>query len=113
MKQRDLLIISVSAFILTILWVIFTIYHNLATSTVSNPLSIQVLPIDPNFDTKTIDSLKNRVQVNPLYEISSVNSNFVTPTPTPTASPTPPQDNTNQSSESADLNLVPTETISP
>lgn len=85
MKQKDLLIILVPAFILTILWVIFSIYHSYVTSTINDPLSIQILPIQGKFDTKTIEDLKNRESVNPLYEVQKAS---VSATPEPTEEPT-------------------------
>ena len=85
MKQRDLLIIIVPIFILTILWVMFTIYHNSTTSTIEDPLTIQIIPISGQFDLKTLDSLKNRTKVEPEYE-SGLTVNQLSPTPVP---PTP------------------------
>ncbi len=80
MKQKDFLIILVPLFILTVLWVIFNIYHNYVTSTIKDPLSIQIIPIVGKFDTQVLNRLKGRERINPLYEISSQ----ISPTPTPT-----------------------------
>jgi hypothetical protein len=82
MKQRDILMIIVPLFILTVLWVMFTIYHNYTTSTIQDPLSIQIIPIDGNFDTKTLDKLKQRQNIQPDYE-ATVSSVDLSPTPTP------------------------------
>ena len=83
MKQKDILIILVSLFILTVLWVIFNIYHNYVTSTIKDPLSIQIIPIEGKFDKDTISKIKNRKRVDPLYEIQPQISN----TPTSTEEP--------------------------
>ncbi|MBI2621138.1 MAG: hypothetical protein HYW63_00635 [Candidatus Levybacteria bacterium] len=69
MKQRDFLIILSSFFILTVLWVIFNIYHSFVTSTIKDPLSVQIIPIEGTFDLNTINKLKARKRVSPLYEI--------------------------------------------
>lgn len=79
MKQKDFLIILVPLFILTVLWVIFNIYHNFVTSTITDPLTIQIIPIEGKFDIQEISRLKDRERINPLYEISSQ----ISPTPTP------------------------------
>lgn len=71
MKQKDFMIILVPLFVLTILWVIFNIYHSFVTSTIKDPLSIQIIPIEGKFDTGTVNEVKNRKKVNPLYEIQA------------------------------------------
>lgn len=96
MKQKDFLIILVPLFVLTVLWVVFNIYHNYVTSTIKDPLSIQIIPIEGKFDTNTINKIKNRKRVDPLYEIEIQ----ISETPTPTQE---------VSSESADVS--PTETL--
>lgn len=88
MKQKDFLIILVPAFILTILWVVFSIYHNYVTSTIKDPLTFQTIPIDGKFDKLTIENIKNRQRINPLYELLTLPSEEITPTSTPEPSPT-------------------------
>ena len=82
MKQKDLLIILIPAFILTVLWVIFSIYHNFVSSTIKDPLTYQIIPIEGKFDNDTIDNLKSRARVEPSYEIIPIEEE-ITPTPTP------------------------------
>ena len=109
MKQKDFLIILIPALILTILWVVFSIYHNYVTSTIKDPLTFQTIPIDGKFDKLTIENIKTRQRVDPLYELltlpstdSSTNdeeiidtqettttTEEITPTPTDTQEPTP------------------------
>lgn len=89
MKQKDFLIILVPAFILTILWVVFSIYHNYVTSTVKDPLTFQTIPIDGKFDKLTIENIKNRQRINPLYELLALPSEEITPIPTDTPEPSP------------------------
>lgn len=68
MKQKELLIILASLFLLTFLWVIFNIYHNYVTSTIKSPLDIQIIPIEGKFDRSTIAKIRERQRVDPLYE---------------------------------------------
>lgn len=81
MKQRNLVIILIPVFILTISWVIFNVYHNYVSSTISDPLSLHIIPIQGSFDTQTIEEIQQRKRVNPLNEIIIQISG--TPTPTP------------------------------
>jgi len=94
MKQKDLLLLLVPLFMLTILWVIFNIYHNYVTSTIKDPLTFQIIPIVGKFDTNAINKIKNRQRINPLYEIQS----RVSPNPSPSVKPTP-QETSSQSAE--------------
>ena len=50
-------------FIFTLTWVISNVYHSLSTSTIDIPLAESIISIEGSFDTKTIDELKNRKQV--------------------------------------------------
>ena len=86
MKQKNLLLILASLFILTILWVMFTIYHNFTTSTIEDPLSIQIIPINGTFDLKTLNALKKRQTIEPVYEFTGQASESLAPSPTPVAS---------------------------
>lgn len=83
MKQKDLLFLVISSFTLIVFWIIFNIYHNSVTSTISESLIIQIAPINPSFDMKTLNSLKSRTQISPIYTSSSTNSaTIIIPTPT-------------------------------
>jgi hypothetical protein len=86
MKQRDLLLLLVPFFIMVVAWVIFNIYHSSVTSTISDTLNIQIAPINPTFDKKAIEEIKNRDDVQPIYDLS--NSSLATPAPTATPTPT-------------------------
>lgn len=83
MKQREFAIILVPAFILTVLWVLFNVYHNYFTSTIQDPLTYQIIPIEGKFDINTINEVKQRKRVNPSNEIIIVNTDNLTPTPAP------------------------------
>jgi hypothetical protein len=92
MKKNDTLLILVPLFIFVVLWIGFSIYHNIITSTISAPLSAQIEPITPNFDTNTIDGLKSRENITPVYTLSVPVQNVIisaSPSATPTPTPTP------------------------
>ncbi len=76
MKQRDVLFLSISVFALIAFWIGFNIAHNLDESRISAPIKENIIPISPDFDTKTIEAIKNRQNVEPLYEtgVSSASS---------------------------------------
>lgn len=71
MKRKDILILLIPMFIIVILWVIFSIYHNFVNSTIPESLNMQILSISPNFDLKTIESIKQREVVEPVYSTSA------------------------------------------
>lgn len=75
MKQKDIILILTLTSIIVISWIAFSIYHNLATSTISQVQSVDIKSINPTFDTQTIDRLKKRERVFPIYELL--------PTPSP------------------------------
>ena len=74
MRRRDVLMILIPTFIFVVAWVLFSIYHNAKTSTISESVNAEIKQISPNFDTKTIDALKKRETVNPIYDISGLSS---------------------------------------
>jgi len=82
MKQKDILIIVILLFIFTLISIGYNIYSNTVTSTIPEDVSQDILPINPTFDTKTIDKLKSRENIIPSYDLNSVN-------PTPTSIPSP------------------------
>jgi hypothetical protein len=82
MKRNDLLFLLGSAAFLVVVWIGFSLIHTNLTSTISDTLVQQIIPIKPTFDTKTIDALKKRTQVTPVYSITNPDLT-VTPTPQP------------------------------
>lgn len=86
MKRKDILLILVPTFIFVVFWIIFSINHTINTSTISNVESVQIAPIAASFDKKTLDTLKKREIVTPIYEITgaSTTNPDLSPTPTPT-----------------------------
>lgn len=82
MKQKDILFLLIPVALLVIAWIVFNIYHNSATSTISGTLKTNILPISPNFDTKTISNLREREKIVPVFQLQKAE------TPTPTSAPT-------------------------
>jgi hypothetical protein len=80
--QRELMIILIPALILTILWVASNVYHSYVTSTIEDPLTYQIIPIEGSFDKQTIERTKARQRVEPEYEM--VVAEKISPTPTST-----------------------------
>lgn len=78
MKQKDILFLLVSASILVFAWIAFSIYHNLATSTISQTLETSISPINPAFDKKTLEALRKREKAVPVYKLQN---EPVSPTP--------------------------------
>lgn len=96
MKRGDILFFLIATSILVFAWIGFSIYHNLAKSTISETLGTQITPIKSDFDAQIIDQLKKRKQVIPILEIGEGASS-------PSASPTPTQTGTQQATGGARL----------
>lgn len=110
--KNDLVIILITSFILIVCWIGFNIYNKSVSSTIDDTLGKEILPIPPKFDTATIDTLKNRQKVSPLFTLTQstdASESALTPTPTkpfptpsvlldePTITPLPSEDETTQS----------------
>lgn len=100
MKEREILFVVVSIFALVLLYIGFNIYHNSVTSTIPQALSIQVAPIAPSFDQKTIDSVKKREKVSPDFQAP-----IATPSPTGTPFAAPPISPTSISTRSGQTKI--------
>lgn len=89
MKQKDILFLLVSASILVFAWIAFSIYHNLATSTISQTLETSISPINPAFDKKTLEALRKREKAVPVYKLQNepVSPTPIQSGPTPISSP--------------------------
>ncbi len=88
--EKDILFVLISSFVLTVAWIGFNLYHKWATSTISSSLQIQIKPIEPDFDLKTLEKLKTREKISPVSEAKSL-SPTVSPTGTAPQAPTPTQ----------------------
>src|SRR5579862_4631265 len=84
--QKDILFIFISSFIVIVAWIGFNIYHIYVTSTVSQDLQLDLIPINPTFDAQTIQQLKTRENINPAFEMQKA---AATPTPAPLISSIP------------------------
>ncbi len=80
--QKDILYISISSFVLVVLWIGFNLYHAYVTSTISHDLKLQIEPISPNFDSATIQKLNTRKQISPVFEVKNASGEAsITPSP--------------------------------
>lgn len=62
--SKNLVTLAIFTTMIVIVWIGFNIYHNFATSTVSNDINIRSTPIENTFKTKTIeDNLKSRKEI--------------------------------------------------
>ncbi|HEX8965556.1 MAG TPA: hypothetical protein VF820_03945, partial [Patescibacteria group bacterium] len=82
MKQKDLLFILISSTLLAIVWIIFTILHNSLSSTITQSVSQQIVPIEGRFDAKTLQTIQKRTQITPVSSIQGTDNITLTPTPT-------------------------------
>lgn len=80
--MKNFIYLSILTAFVVLCWIIFSIFHNSTTSTISQDTSITINPIKPLFDLKTLDQLKQRknLSVNLETEIAS-GSSIMTPTP--------------------------------
>lgn len=71
MKRKENMLILIPSFILVLLWIAFSIYHNLISSTISETLNVQISKINPSFDLKTMRALKERNPVSPTFTLTT------------------------------------------
>jgi hypothetical protein len=84
MKRKDILAILIPSFIFVCAWIILSIHHNVASSTISEAVNMQITPISADFDTNIVTILKKRQNILPTYEINIPVENIVIPS-TPSA----------------------------
>lgn len=104
MKRKDILIILIPSLIVVILWVVFSVFHNYINSTIPNDINMQILSINPDFDTDTISKIKSRSVVDPIYtfEQTSIKEASLDETPSPTPSIKPPTVSTSSAKIASD-----------
>jgi hypothetical protein len=98
-KQKDILFILASSFVVVVAWVGFNLYHIYVTSTVSPDLQSKLVPIDGSFDTATIDKLKARQKLAPSF-------NKQTSDTQPASSPATLEPTPSQTPISSSINIV-------
>ncbi len=86
MKRNDLIFVLAATVILVIAWIIFSIMQRLTTSTISETVNEQVIPINGTFDTKTMNTLSSRLAVTPI-QILVAPTTAAAPTAVPTPTP--------------------------
>ncbi len=82
MKRIDIFYILIPCSLLIFIWIAFNIYHNAITSTIPQTTVEEIAPIPGTFDTQTLEEIKKREVVLPVFEIKK------SPNPTSTASAT-------------------------
>jgi hypothetical protein len=80
------MIIIIPTFIFVIIWIMLNIYHSYISSTIPETVNVQISPITPSFDTKTISLLKERIAITPEYQLNPLTNLSVTPSPVPVSS---------------------------
>lgn len=71
MKKSEVLMLISLFFILAVAWIAFSVYHHSVASKIPAAVEVQILEISPTFNTKTIDTLKKRSNVEPLYDLGA------------------------------------------
>ena len=71
MKKNDAIFLLIASFVLVFVWISFNILHGLTTSTIPENINQQIIPINPNFDTKTVEKLKSRIKITPILNSPS------------------------------------------
>jgi hypothetical protein len=70
MKQKDLLLLTMSVGLIICVWIVFSVLHNFMATTIPTPTQETITPISADFDTDTIAKIKNRKIVSPIYELT-------------------------------------------
>lgn len=78
MKKKDVLIILILLFTFVVAWIATTIYTSIRKSTIPANVTGDIKPIAPNFNTQTIDKLKEREVINPSFEKSASEGGEIT-----------------------------------
>lgn len=65
--QRDIVLLTLSMFIIVAAWVGFNVHHSRANSTIDDVLQTQIIPIPGNFDSVAIQDLQSRTVIEPDY----------------------------------------------
>jgi|SRR3989344_2719883 len=89
MKRNDVLFLMISSFVVVVVWISVSVYSSAVTSTISETLGVQIIPISPAFDTPVIEALKKRRVITPSNELPTTASEEASLSPTPITPPTP------------------------
>lgn len=104
MKRKDIMILLIPSLLIVIFWVVFSVYHNYVNSTIPVSVNMQILSITPDFDLKTIENLKKRNAIEPIYQVTPQGIK-TDASPTPTFEPAPLSSSSgNQASQGGELN---------
>lgn len=75
--QKDFTYLTLSMFVVVFVWIASNVYNAHVTTTIDEVLQIQIIPINGQFDTKTLESLQKRTVILPDY-IPAVGSQSAT-----------------------------------
>lgn len=93
MKKKEFLFILISSSILVFAWIVFSILESAMSSTISETLQVQTSAIPATFDSKIMNSIKNRKQITPQNidtRIPDTDTASGSATPNPTVTPIQP-----------------------
>lgn len=73
MKQREILLLSISVFAIIAIWIVSSVWHNLNVSKIPETTAEKIKPISAKFDRETIENIKRKEHIEPIYgtEVSS------------------------------------------
>lgn len=108
-RQKDILFILISSFVVVVAWISFNIYHIWVTSTIPSTVQAQLEPIDGSFDASVRQQLQKREQVNPLYDKQAAPDKQKTTEETPITVPS--NATTNNASNAAESTQPVTQSI--
>lgn len=69
--NQDILILSILTLITVLTWIAFDVLKTWRKTTVPKVLKEQLAPLNPNFDTETLESLKQKLSISE-EELNSV-----------------------------------------
>lgn len=78
--KKDILFLLWSSLVVVSAWVIFTIIHASTSTTIPPAINKQISPINPVFDTQTIDAVVQRDKIIPQFSLQNAT---ISATPTP------------------------------
>lgn len=87
--NQDILILSILTLFTVLTWIAFDVLRTLRKPTVPEVLKEQLTPLNPNFDTETLESLKQKLSISE-EELNSVPENITIEFAKPTESPSTP-----------------------
>lgn len=79
MRQKDFVLLFGSTCIVVLAWIGVTVYNKFMSSTINEATMVSVKPITDSFDVATLDKVKGRLQIVPVYSVTT----NISPSPSP------------------------------